>query len=183
MNFGMIASGGIGSRMGCKIPKQFLKLGEKPILAYSIEKFLNVCEIDFLCVSTPKIWFFETESLVNKYFKKFKDKIHVVCGGETRNETILNMINYAEKNLSNQSELDFAVTHDAARPFVTEKMIRKSLEIAKTGKVCTFGEKINDTVVETKDNKMVEKFLNREKIVKIQTPQTFDMREFKRLYG
>lgn len=183
MNFGLIASGGTGTRMGYDIPKQFLKLAGKPILCYSVEKFLNVKSIDYICVSSPKEWIEKTKDLISEYFEKYENKVHVVCGGLTRNETIINMINFVEENLLTDDKVNFAVTHDAARPFITEGMMIKTLERACVGKICTIGQKIYDTVAKIGNGKKIEKYLNREKIVKIQTPQTFNLMEFKTLYN
>lgn len=182
MNFGLIAAGGIGTRFGGDIPKQFLILAKKPILVHSVEKFLKVSVINFICVGTPEIWIDYTKKVLNKYFKNHKDKIFVVQGGNTRNETIINLINFAEKNLSKGEKSNIAVTHDAARPFVTEKIIERTLQTAMNSECCTVGAKIFDTIGEFDIQGKIQKYLNREKLVSIQTPQAFDMEKFKQLY-
>ena len=54
MIFAAMLAGGIGSRMGLNKPKQFEKVGDKPILVHSTETFLKVKEIDKIIVSSPK---------------------------------------------------------------------------------------------------------------------------------
>ena len=124
MIFAAILAGGIGSRMGLDIPKQFEKIGSKPILAHSIEKFLKVEEIDKIIVSSPKDYIKTTEQLVEEYFNN-DDRLVVIAGGETRNDTILNSINYVKSNYNDADPI--LITHDAARIFVSPELIKRSI--------------------------------------------------------
>ena len=91
MIFAAILAGGIGNRMGFEKPKQFLMVGNKPILIHSVEKFLKVNEIDKIIVSSPKDYINTTKNLIHEYFGN-NDRIVVISGGKTRNDTILNSI-------------------------------------------------------------------------------------------
>ena len=124
MIFAALLAGGIGTRMGLDKPKQFEIVGDKPILAHSIEKFLKVNEIDKIIVSSPKDYIATTEILVNDYFKK-NERIVVIEGGETRNGTILNSIDYVKTHYDDKDPI--IITHDASRIFVSPELIKKSI--------------------------------------------------------
>ena len=99
MIFAAILAGGIGSRMGgTDTPKQFLTLGNKPVIVHTIEKFVINDKIDKIIVLTPKNFINHTNHLIDKYISS-SDDIIVIEGGQTRNDTILNSINYIDENL------------------------------------------------------------------------------------
>ena len=129
MNFAAILAGGIGTRMETETPKQFKLVGNKPILIHSIEKFLKVKELDKIIVSSPKEHITDTKNIIKKYIIK-NDRIVVIEGGNTRNDTILNSIEYVKKNFKDKDPI--LVTHDAARIFVTPIMIKESINSLKT---------------------------------------------------
>ena len=93
MVYGVILAGGVGKRMGNDKPKQFLTVGEKPIIIHTIEKFIVFPDFDKVIVLCPEQWIAQTKSLVKKYIGD-TDKLVVIEGGETRNETIMNSIKY-----------------------------------------------------------------------------------------
>ena len=70
------------------LPKQFLMLGKKPILVHTIEQFIVCNEIDNIIVAVPDSWINYTLDIINKYCKN--DRVTVIAGGQSRNETILN---------------------------------------------------------------------------------------------
>ncbi|MEG0229639.1 MAG: NTP transferase domain-containing protein [Oscillospiraceae bacterium] len=73
MIFGAILAGGVGSRMNiAEMPKQFLPLGEKPIIIHTIEKFLMCSKIDFLYVGVHPDWVLYTNDLLEKFLPQKK---------------------------------------------------------------------------------------------------------------
>lgn len=96
MTYGVILAGGIGSRMGGDKPKQYLTVKDKPIIIYTIEKFLVVPEFEKIIVLCPKQWVEHTKNLVEKHAAKAGDKVVVIEGGSTRNETIMNAIKFID---------------------------------------------------------------------------------------
>ena len=97
MVFGVILAGGIGSRMGnAEKPKQYIKIGDKPIIIHTIEKFYVHDAFEKLIVLCPKQWVEHTRNLVRQYMGD-TDRVVVLEGGETRNETIMNSIRYIEE--------------------------------------------------------------------------------------
>ena len=89
MNIAVVFAGGVGKRMHTKdIPKQFLKLHDKPIIIHTLELFESHPEIDAIVVSCVSDWVGYLNDLVNKYNLKKVRKI--VPGGETGQESIYN---------------------------------------------------------------------------------------------
>ena len=111
MIFAAILAGGIGSRMGgTDTPKQFLTLGNKPVIIHTIEKFLINESIDKTIVLIPKNFINHTNNLINEYIGE-NENIIVIEGGETRNDTIMNSIRYIEDNYGIDEE-SIILTHD-----------------------------------------------------------------------
>ena len=92
MNFAVILAGGIGSRMGnTDTPKQYMELGSKPIIIHTIEKFFVNESFKHVIVLTPAAWVDHTDNLIRKSLGE-TDKISVIEGGTTRNETLYNAV-------------------------------------------------------------------------------------------
>ena len=91
MIFGAILAGGVGSRMNiADMPKQFLPLGEKPIIVHAIEKFLLNDKFDKIYVGVHADWLLHMSDLLKKY-NLADDRIELVRGGKDRTESILNI--------------------------------------------------------------------------------------------
>jgi len=188
MIFGAILAGGTGTRMGnIEKPKQFLLLGDKPIIIHTIEKFYINDNFEKIIVLCPKNWISYTEDLINKYINNSdnfnsSDKIIVIEGGELRNETIMNGISYIEANY-NITEDDLIVTHDSVRPFVTHRILTENIEYASEYGACDTVIPSTDTIVETKDSKFISNIPNRKNMYQGQTPQSFKIDKLKILYN
>ncbi|MCQ2972528.1 MAG: 2-C-methyl-D-erythritol 4-phosphate cytidylyltransferase [archaeon] len=172
MIFAAILAGGIGSRMGnADMPKQFLMLGEKPVLIHTIEKFAIIDELEKIIVLTPKSFLKHTKDLIYKYLKD-NDKIVVIEGGATRNDTILNSINYIKENFEIDDD-SIILTHDAVRPFVTYKIIQDNILAAKEFGACDTLIPATDTIVKSKDGIAISSIPIRSECYQGQTPQSF----------
>ena len=126
MIFGLILAGGKGTRMGnVEKPKQFMDLCGKPIIVHTIEKFVINSSFEKIIVLSPKQWIKHTQDIVKKYLPN-ADKVIIIEGGSTRNETIMNGIKYIEENYILDDET-IIVTHDSVRPFVTHRIIEENI--------------------------------------------------------
>lgn len=183
MIYAGILAGGIGSRMGIQdLPKQFLMLGEKPIIIHTIEKFLVVPEIHKLYVAVHPKWLGYFDDLVGKYLPNNVDKIQAVDGGGERNDSILNIIQ-AIKAQGPVDEKALLITHDAVRPFVSYRMIQDNIEkMAQYDAVDTV-VMANDTIVESIDGEMIRSIPNRAHMYQGQTPQTFRINSFDKMFS
>lgn len=182
MVFGVILAGGIGSRMGnVEKPKQYLKVGDKPIIVHTIEKFYVHDAFEKLIVLCPKQWMEHTKNLISKHLKEGKDHVVVLEGGTTRNETIMNSIRYIEENYGVDDDT-LLVTHDSVRPFLTYRIIEENIKYGKEYGAVDTVIPATDTIVASEDGKVISNVPDRSKMYQGQTPQTFNAKKLKELY-
>lgn len=182
MVYGAILAGGKGTRMGVtNMPKQFLMLGKKPIIIHTLEQFLINPKIDFTLVLVPKEWLSHTKDIVKKYITD-NSKIQVIEGGETRNETILRGCQYVKENSKDKSN-NLIVTHDAVRPFISQRIIDENIEQGLKNDAVDTVIPSADTIVESKDGKYISNIPVRSEYFLGQTPQTFSVDGFMDLYN
>lgn len=181
MNFAVVLAGGIGLRMGnMEKPKQYIEIGDKPIIMHTIEKFYVYPDFEKVIVLCPEQWVHHTENLVHKYIGT-QNKIVVQAGGTTRNETIMNAIQYIDKCYGLEEDT-IIVTHDAVRPFVTHRMIEENIQAAIKYKACDTVVPATDTIVRSKDGTCIDSIPERDQMYQGQTPQTFQAKMLRELY-
>ncbi len=175
MIYAQILAGGQGSRMGnTEVPKQFLKLGQKPTIIHTIEKFLFNNEIDKILVSVPEFWINSTRDFIEKYILE-KAKIEVIAGGSTRNETIMTGIKYIDEYYGIQDD-DIIITHDAVRPFVSYRIIDENIKYAKEYGATDTVIPAVDTIVMSQDHEFIKQIPMRSDMYQGQTPQSFNIK-------
>ena len=181
MIYGVVLAGGVGSRMGnVGKPKQYLLVGDKPILIHTLEKFYMQSEFEKVLVLCPTEWISHTKNLVRKYMKD-TERIVVLEGGETRNETIMNAISYIGENYEVDDDT-IILTHDSVRPFVTHRIIEENIRYALEYGACDTAVAATDTIVQSEDGKVISSVPDRSKMYQGQTPQTFRLKKLKSLY-
>lgn len=182
MVFGVILAGGVGSRMGnVEKPKQFLMVGNKPILIHTVEKFLMHDAFEELIVLCPKEWIEHTKNLLKKYLGESAKDIKVLQGGTTRNETIMNSIDYIEEKYGLDDDT-LIVTHDSVRPFLTYRIIEENIKYGLKYGACDTVIPATDTIVHSEDGDVITSVPDRAKMYQGQTPQTFGAKKLKELY-
>jgi len=171
MNFAGILAGGQGTRLGkTEMPKQFLMLGEKPILVHTVEQFIVSSNIDYIIIAVPDKWINYTNDIINKYCKN--NRIKVIQGGANRNETVMNVCNYIKNNFEISKE-DIILTHDAVRPFITQRIINDNIEKCKEYGATDTVIPATDTIVESRDELTISDIPIRNIMYQGQTPQSF----------
>lgn len=174
MIFAAILAGGIGSRMGgTDTPKQFLPLGDRPVIIHTIEKFVINSKIDKIIVLTPKNYINHTNHLIEEYIGDNED-IVVIEGGKTRNDTLMNSINYIGENFTIDDE-SIIITHDSVRPFVTHRIIEDNIEASRKYGACDTVVPATDTIVESVDGNTISNIPVRSNYYQGQTPQSFNI--------
>ena len=172
MIFAAILAGGIGSRMGgTDTPKQFLTLGDKPVIIHTIEKFVINSKFDKILVLSPQSFINHTNNLINEYFGE-NSNIVVLEGGDTRNDTIINSITYIKENFDIDDD-SIIVTHDSVRPFVTHRIIEDNIAAAKEFGACDTVVPATDTIVESVGGETIKDIPLRDNFYQGQTPQSF----------
>ena len=181
MVYAVICAGGIGSRMGMRdLPKQYIMIKEKPIIVHTVEKFFVNSRFEIVLVLCPSSWVAYTRELLEKYIPA-NDKIIVLEGGESRNDTIMNAIAYIEGSGCLDDET-IIVTHDAVRPFVTARIIEQNIDFAiKYGATDTVVP-ATDTIVSSSDGEVISYIPNRAEMYQGQTPQSFKAKKLKELF-
>ena len=166
MNGVVIVAAGTGSRMNMGINKQFIKREGKEIIAYTIEKFYNNTNIEdiVVVVKEDESEFFKKEILDKYNFKNVK----IAYGGKERQDSVYNGLKLLDE------KCDVVLIHDGARPFVSDKIIDKSIEEAKEHKAIVVGVPVKDTIKVIDNDKNIVDTPNRSVLWAVQTPQTFD---------
>ena len=182
MIFGVVLAGGIGSRMGnVEKPKQFLTIGDKPIIIHTLEKFYVNDKFEQIIVLCPTQWVEHTKNLIKKYLKD-ENRVVVIPGGETRNDTIMNAIAHIEKNFSVDDDT-IIVTHDSVRPFVTHRIIEDNIKYAMKYGACDSVIPATDTIVESSNHDTISNIPDRSMMYQGQTPQSFKVKKLKQLFN
>ena len=137
INIGVIFAGGVGSRMHSKdIPKQFLKVHDKPIIIHTLEHFEKCPEIDAVVIACVAPWISHLEQLLYKYrIEKVKK---IVAGGETGQQSIYNGLcaakEVAEKNRA------IVLIHDGVRPLINAELLAQNIiGVRQNGSAITTG--------------------------------------------
>ena len=174
MNIAVILSAGSGLRFNSAAPKQFLLLNNKPIISHSVQKFQECKDIDkILIVSHPE------------HIKKTKDiceafsKVSAVIeGGKRRQDSVLNGLKWIKEH---EVLCKVVFIHDSARPLFSKELIGSLYNaVLKHGAVIP--AIATDDTIKEKEASTVVKTLDREKLVRVQTPQVFDFDEIYKAY-
>ena len=164
MNSVIILASGTGKRFKSKIPKQFTKLRNQMIVEYSIEAFSNNDNIDEVILVCSEEW---QNNLKNIY-----NKIEYTSGGCTRLESSYLGLLKCNINCIN------VLIHDAARPFVSQKVINDSLAYLDKFDAAIPTINSDDSLIDEK----TLKYSSRDKIKMVQTPQAFDYKKILESY-
>jgi len=170
--YAIIVAGGSGTRMGSLTPKQFLVLGDKPILMHAILAFLHATKDIKIIVVLPKPSIKEWKSLCDQYH--FNLPVSVVEGGHSRSQSVQNGL----ATIDNPNSL--VAIHDGVRPLVSKEIIELSFRMAEIHGNAIAATQLKESIrmQEGSDSKS----LDRSKMRLIQTPQTFKTDLIKEAY-
>ncbi len=164
-NAAIVLAGGSGRRMHSNVKKQYLIIGDKPVLYYSLEAFQSSSLIDeiILVCSREDIEQCREEIVVRYGFTKVKK---IVAGGKERHDSVF-------EGLKALEDCAYVMIHDGARPFIDEEMLERIWSQLPSVRACTVGMPVKDTIKLSDTLGFVEKTLPRERLWNIQTPQAF----------
>jgi len=170
--FAIITAGGIGKRMRSEIPKQFLLLGNLPILMHSIKRFYRFDNQITIILSLPKAYFNYWNNLCVQY--KFEIAHELVSGGETRFHSIKNALDLI-------TEEGVVSVHDGVRPLVSFETVKRTFETAeKTGNAVAYCDIVFSLRTVKNDINIA---VNRDFYKEIQTPQVFHVKDLQNSYN
>lgn len=167
MNIAVILSAGSGERFSKELPKQFFSLNNKPVISYSFEFFQNLSNVDAFLVVSRKDLIEKTSSMVSSFPKC----LAVIEGGERRQDSVFNALSWIEHNAKGCKKV---LIHDSARPFPGTALLKRLFDASKENKAVIPVVKSDDTLKQ-KQGDFVTATLNRDSIVRVQTPQLFDL--------
>lgn len=168
MNAALILAGGSGTRLGAHIPKQYIEVNGKPIIAYCLETFFSHEKVDFVWIAAEEYWHeFIRQSFPKQWEKKF-------CGfskpGETRQLSILNGLRAMKDSVDSD---DVVIVHDAARACLSKKLLTECLLAVEGHDGVMPVLPMKDTVYYSENGTSIASLLKREKIFAGQAPELF----------
>jgi 2-C-methyl-D-erythritol 4-phosphate cytidylyltransferase len=150
-NIGIILAGGIGSRYGSTIPKQYAKLNGVPVIQYVLNEFIKSKEFDRIVIVMNDLRY---KYLLNNY------SVDIIKGGNIRNESVAIALEYCKKY--HPTNILF---HDAVRPLIKANDFHQYIEALKINKGVITVEKIIDSLYPVH---------NRDFYKLVQTPEAFN---------
>ena len=167
MAIALIIAGGVGSRMGQDIPKQFINVYDKPVIIYTLEAFQNHPEINKIYCVCLEGW----HDVLKAYSKQFgiTKLVDVINGGETAQESIRNGIN----GIKNANVDDIIVIHDGVRPLVDDSVLSDVIITCKKYGNAVTSMPYNEQIFVIKDENTTNKYIPRDTLRRVSTPQAY----------
>ena len=162
----VVLAGGKGRRMSKDVAKQYLPIGGRPMLLYSLDCFERSAYIDDIVLVLPEaeMEYVCSEILSNQSFKKLR---HIVAGGAERYDSVLNALAVIDEGV--------VYIHDGARPFITDDILADLSEAVNLYGACAVGVPVVDTIKRTDSAGCIVETVDRSSLWQIQTPQVFKL--------
>ena len=169
-NIAIIFAGGVGSRMGSNIPKQFLKVYGKEIIIHTLERFQYNKNIDLIYVGCIEEYIHDLEQLVQKYNITKIPMGGIIPGGTSGQDTIYRVLKKAREDNPGNS---ICLIHDGVRPLINEDVINSNIKcVEEYGSAITV-TKAFETPILSLDGEEVSEVLQRKFVYTAQAPQSF----------
>lgn len=173
--FGLIlAAAGKSSRFG-EQDKLLIELKGKNLFLHALNTFSKVLPADNIVIVVSQ----GQESIFRQILNEqgFCSNISIVPGGQERQHSVLNGL-----SALNSKRVQFAAVHDAARPYITEGMIRKTFDYAKEFGNAVLAKEVTDTIKIIDENNCVVRTPARALLRAAETPQVFPLEMLKTAY-
>ena len=178
MNYAIILSGGIGTRMQMgDFPKQYLEVEKKPILLYTLEQFQKSSAVEKIVIVAADAWrekirgWMEEDGITK--FLAFAD------AGDTRQESIRNGLTVCTED--SVSENDGVIIHDGVRPLVSEQLIGDCLAALADHDGCMPVLPMKDTIYQSSDGTKIDHLLERSTLFAGQAPEAFRLHPYAKI--
>lgn len=170
MTVALLTAGGIGTRMGQDVPKQFLNVNDKPVIVYTMERFQRCEDVDGIVVVTLPQW----QEFVKAYAKQFgiEKLVDVVLGGATGQESIENGVAAIARRYAKETTV---IIHDGNRPMVDNEIIRDGLSVCKKRGSSVAVIPCHEVVFQGEDKSESTVEIPRELLWRTQTPHCYSL--------
>ena len=178
MNIALILSGGTGTRLGADIPKQYIEVSGKPVIAYCMETLFQHKCVDAVHIVADYEWKEKIREWMesDKEILSFKKKFHGFSEpGENRQLSILNGLTDIQQYAK---DTDLVLIHDAARPLLSERLIKDCFEAAEGHDGVLPVLSMKDTIYGSSDGRRITALLKREELFAGQAPEVFQLGKY-----
>lgn len=173
-NIAIVLAAGQGKRMKSDVHKQYLSVGDKPVLFYCLKTLEDSFMDEVLLVVGDGEEDYCRKEIVERYgFKKINK---IIPGGKERYHSVWN-------GIKEIGECGYLFIHDGARPFLDEASLKRALSGVKETGACVVGMPVKDTIKIADENGFSKETPRRDTVWMIQTPQVFAFDLIRRAYG
>lgn len=176
MNYVIIIAGGVGSRLGAPVPKQFVEVLGKPVIAYTMEHFQNHPEIDGIELVCVEGFQDHLKGIAEKY--GITKVMKIVKGGSEYERSIMNGVAGLE-GIAKPGDL--VMIHWAASPFLSQEIISDNIRVCKE-KGNAISASYSYLLYGSNDGECAKRAINRETFLTLSAPQSFLYEEIVNLY-
>ena len=176
MNYVIIIAGGVGSRLGASVPKQFVEVLGKPVIAYTMEQFQNHPEIDAIELVCVDGFQERLKDIAGRY--GITKVIKIVKGGSEYERSIMNGVTGLEGIAKAD---DVVMIHWAASPFLSEEIISDNIRVCKE-RGNAISASYSYLLYGSNDGDCSKKAINRESFMTLSAPQSFLYKVIKDIY-
>jgi 2-C-methyl-D-erythritol 4-phosphate cytidylyltransferase len=160
----LVPAGGTGTRLGHRVPKQFLRVAGVSILVTTVRRLLQHRSVSAVVVAAPAEYVVRTRRLLGPGGRRAT--MTVVPGGPTRQESVWRALQAAS------ATAEIVVVHDAVRPFITRALLESVMMAAAEAGAAICALPLTETVKRVRDG-FVDDTVDRTGLWSVQTPQAF----------
>lgn len=161
----IIPAGGAGRRLGGSTPKQFLKIGARPIIAVTVRAFERVRQVSQIIVVVPEGYAAHTHRLLQR--AGCSRVTAVIEGGRERQDSV-------RAGLAMMTgDPEIVLIHDAVRPFISRRVIEEVIQASAVHGAAVVGVRVKDTIKREGREGFYKDTLPRHLLWAVQTPQGF----------
>lgn len=176
-NIAVILAGGVGRRMGAELPKQFMVVKGCPVIIHTIRNFQKNDQIDGILIVCVKEWIDYLKNMITEY--QMTKVQWIIEGGDTVHDSTRNAVFFLRTVLEDD---DYVIIHDAARPILPQEAIFALLDTAHRKGNASLAIPCHETIIYTDDQISGIKQLDRNKTMRVQTPQAYCYSMLRELY-
>ena len=178
MNHCLLMMGGVGSRFGADIPKQYVKVGSNPIFLYILKALIDVSYIDSIVIVSNSEWVKYVKRIISKINNNDK-AIYVTEGGANRSESVKNGLLFLSGFAADN---DVVLIHDATHPYVDKNGVLEVINAVNKYGGATLGACQYDTCYRINEDNMLEEVIPRQFLVSGASPEAFKFKIINDIY-